>query len=226
MKMRYLIFKILLLLLISNEVLAQNNYIFLNNSILRGAFKEVISIYEDVNGTPFLHDEWTNSSITMNKGIVYENIPVKINFHTNEVHVLDGNRTEIVLINATFRQVDFNLKFETYKFVTKIHPLDKKLTLFCLLNEGEIKLFKHTERKIVLNKEHYSLPATKKLREEVSLFVELNGKIQKVEKGSGFWYQFLPDKVDEINLFVNSNKTKLKTEKEILQLINHLNKTP
>ncbi|UCS93419.1 hypothetical protein KZP23_22735 [Echinicola marina] len=56
-----------------------------------------VSSYEGILGSPFLFDDWSNASYTMEKGWTKENVPTKINVYEKEILAANDNGNQIVL---------------------------------------------------------------------------------------------------------------------------------
>jgi hypothetical protein len=188
-----------------------------------GVIKGKTSIYESVDGSPYLDDEWTNAEITLKNGDVYKNVLSKINFHTNEVYVLDKQNTEIVIPNQNMGKIVFSKKLVDYEFIVKVNPKNNKLVLFRVLNSGSAQLLRFTERKITETKDFNSAVAMKKFKEESALFLLYKEKVSVVEKNQDFWLNTLNDGSSKIKPFLDSKKGKVKSEKDILELLSLYN---
>lgn len=212
------------LFLLNTSSLCQidNSGIFLTD-IKGGILKGKINSYENIEGSPYFDDEWTNSEITLKNGDVFSNIPSKINFHLNEVHVLDKKNTELILPNLSLSKITFSKKLVNYEFITGINPKTNKTVLFRILNDGQIQLIRFTERKITEIKDYNSAVAVNKLKEESSLFLLSNKKVITIEKSRDFWLSQLGDKKEKIEIFLDQRKNKIKSEKDILELLDFYN---
>ncbi|WP_215225978.1 hypothetical protein [Echinicola shivajiensis] len=56
-----------------------------------------LSSYDGIQGSPFLFDDWSNASYTMEKGWTKENVPTKINVYEKEILAVTDNGNQIVL---------------------------------------------------------------------------------------------------------------------------------
>ncbi|WP_200980198.1 hypothetical protein [Echinicola sp. 20G] len=59
-----------------------------------------VSSYEGIQGTPFLFDDWSNATYTMEKGWTKENVSTKLNVYEKEILAVSDNGNQIILDRA------------------------------------------------------------------------------------------------------------------------------
>ena len=69
--------------------------------------KTFVNPTPDVNGTPFLKDDWKLASVVTNTNRRYDTVRARLNILTQEVHILDPKNTELALAQGYIKEVIF-----------------------------------------------------------------------------------------------------------------------
>lgn len=183
------------------------------------------SIYEDVSGSAYFHDEWLNGDVYLKTKEIYKGTFLKLNFHTQEVHALTKNNAEIILQGETIDRIE--IPFKGLRFNFNILKISKdKVTKYLLgevLVDGEVKLYRVVKRAIITLKDYNSAVSTKKFKESTEYYVTYKDKTEEMVKEKDFFNNFIGGKSDKIEAYFSNKKNKLKKEDDIISFIELLN---
>jgi hypothetical protein len=183
------------------------------------------SVYEDVSGSPYFHDEWLNADIKLKSKDFYKGTSIKLNFHTQEIHALTKNNSEIIINSETISSIELFLKGLRYNFeLLKI--TNNKVTKYFIgevLVEGDVSFYKVVKRAIIENKDYNSAVTTKKMKETIDYFVKYKGNAFEFDKDKEKLKELLPEKSDKIELYFSNKKNKLKKEDNMILFFDYLN---
>lgn len=205
-------------------------------SDLQGAPVKVSGI-SDIQGSPFLLDTWNNGELTLNNGSVLQNVPVKFNLSTNEIHFLrtgrDGDQQQEIIIQTGLIK-EFKIFESTPKNIIahlfrsgfpEVDGLSKK-TYYEVLAEGNIaSILKSSSKSIVEEKPFNSASVTRKYAENEVYYVLYKGQMLRMKKGKEFVYDLFADQRKKVEEFVKSSGIKCKAPSDWKELIEFMNKS-
>jgi hypothetical protein len=181
--------------------------------------------YADIQGSPFLFEDWINGEIILRSNQVYTAIPLKLNIHTQEIHILDKSNNEIIPESGIIEHIRFRLKDRDYAYVFRKvdQPKRNRLELLEVLVDGNVRLLKHVSRNTEEIKEFNSAVTVKKFREYTEYYIETGSRLRKTERLMSFWEQTIPEKKEFIASYFSEKRNKLKSEKDLIQFVSQLN---
>jgi len=183
----------------------------------------------DVAGSPYYIDEFRFAKITLTKGVVYENIKVKIDLYNQEVHLLDSSQKEIISQDGIIREITI---FDTSsnqtifsKFQTGFPSIDKNdaNTLYKVLSDGKIQLFLFSKKEISVTKDVMSGEVSKEFLQRDEYYVVLHGEIQKLKKEKDFILSLMIDNKQKITEYISDKKFSFKKQDNLVGLFNYYN---
>jgi hypothetical protein len=187
------------------------------------------NIPSDVTGSPYYIDGFRRAKITLTKGIVYENIDVKIDLFNEEVHLLDKNHKEIIAEDGIIREIQIfdttNTQLVFSKFQTGFPFFDKNNsnTLYRVLSDGKIKLLLYSKKEISVIKDVMSGEVSKEFLQRDEYYVFQNGEIQKLKKEKDFILSLMNDQQQKISEYMSDKKFSLKKQDMLVSLFNYYN---
>ncbi|MGC4037500.1 MAG: hypothetical protein QM764_16180 [Chitinophagaceae bacterium] len=108
----------------------------------------------DVEGSQFFINEWKVGTIKLNSNYVYNDVSVRLNLQSQEVHYLGPNKIEMAvspeLIKELFIYDTANGQIITYDFQCGFPAVDKQTDkdFYLVLSNGKVKLLKSIKREI------------------------------------------------------------------------------
>ena len=188
-----------------------------------------VNKYNDVEGSPFFIDYYCLASLKLNKGTVYENIPVKLDLCTHEVLVIDKNNKEIVPENGLVTDISLTDTasgvLKTYNFRAGYPSMDKKesFNFYQVLSDGRVQLLKFTSKEIAELKNIQSGEIRKEFVTRDEYYIFSGGKTQKLKKDREFIQELMTDKKEKINDYLKNNKVNFKNIDNLISLIGYYN---
>lgn len=190
--------------------------------------------YADFKGSPFWKEEWMPAVFILNGGSAVKVEKARLNLYTNDVHYISPGGQQLVAATGNVNRIYFlgtgddtghvKAVFERFTDVkSKYNVIEAP---FCqVLNSGKVQLLKlisvTLDKKMDLSvgKEQYSFQQTEDyyLLKDAIFF-----QVKKLNKDNVMAF-VIPD-ADTDN-WLQTNKNKLKSEKEVLAFLAYYNKT-
>ena len=196
---------------------ADNDIVF--NDLTTKYFKD--KRYANVEGNPFLLDDWSPGKLVMKSSIKYEGLKVRMDLLKQEVVVLESSNKEMVAPIAFIRQLELTNGENKLIFRTGYPKIEKKTvnTLYGVLIEGKVSLLKFSQKDIV-QKDEFDKRKSFILYEDYYVF--FNETITLVRNKNTFLKLF-PDQSGKIDTYISDNKIKTRDEKDLISLVTFLN---
>ncbi len=185
--------------------------------------------YTDVQGNPYLFEQWVNGTIRLGNGKSYTNVPLRYDIVSDELQFKDSKSDQA--LNFKEPVVEFQLMPATESgespmmfrngFISDDGTSPK--AYYQVLFDGGLKLLKRKTKIIFENREYSSAITTKTFREEEYYYLYKNNKTIKIKKDKKQVLTALADRVTELEAFIKSNALNLKNESDLVRLIAHYN---
>nr|WP_321356007.1 hypothetical protein [uncultured Draconibacterium sp.] len=229
--MKKYIFLFTILLFSSAGLFAQSIYDMRNaidffelNKMSKGEYKNTLT-ESDIEGSPYLNDEFTKGTIFTNQKIQYNDIPLRYNifndemeFQTPDNQILAIAEPEIVE-KAVVGEDTFS--YIPYKLGSKI-----KHGYFILLTEGDVSLYARPEVLYQKPKPAAALkdpePA-KFVKRPDSYYLRLNQQAAVEIESRKDLQNFFTDHQRQIEDFIKENKIKPGKEDKMIEVIEYYN---
>jgi hypothetical protein len=181
----------------------------------------------EIEGHPFLIEEWTNGLVKFKDGSYVKNIPVQFDIHNNKLYFnRDGQRFEFIQPIKEFVLSIPKIGDSVRTLYRNGFPsVDRNTeeTFYEVLTDGKFQLLRY-HSKVVDEVKLYNGPEKKKFMPKDMLFALVPGqKIVKLKKDKESVLQALPDYAPVINKIVAEKKLKLKKVEDITTLFSLLN---
>lgn len=185
--------------------------------------------YEDISGSAYLYPDWNAGTLTDKNGKTYVNVQLKYDAYMDRVELnQDG---QILEINA-IAYPKFTLNFAergTNKIIK--HSFSSGYTVpgfssnsyFDIVREGRLTLIKKFKTNFVdENVSGYGTSDQKKSFQTKILYFILieGGTVKEIKMNKKSFMEIFPEKSSRIDLFLKSEKNKLKSEDDLIQAIN------
>jgi hypothetical protein len=222
----YIIFLLLSLNIRSQEAfLVSELYPELRYHDLKGTV--FFSDYRQVKGSPYLYDDWMNGNIFLDNGKVIQNVMMKLDVYAHRVLVYHENLKRVVLLEKQHTN-EFILRItgEEKRF-RKLMDVNSKSKVFdgCffeVLSEGEISLFKLNYRDVYPINNPNEIYIDEFTNEE-DYIVYVNNDYKQIRLGRSYFFHNYPEYKDQLRKYFRKNKLKIRTEKDFVKSIDHLN---
>jgi hypothetical protein len=187
--------------------------------------------YADINGTPFWEEKWNPAIIFFTNGAKAKINQAKLNLYTDEIHYLSSDGTELAVENEGITRLVFlnknNLTQPIASFAKLInHTSENSTAYYKVLNAGLYQLI--LLQKQLIKTSPYDPIQGKSIS---SFYTKKNYAIYKEGKVTPLRdldrtsiLAAIPSN-ELTNNWLRDNKTKLKTEKEVVDYLNFVNTT-
>ncbi|MDF3077938.1 MAG: hypothetical protein K0S09_1827 [Sphingobacteriaceae bacterium] len=176
--------------------------------------------YEDIQGSPYLNESWSDGLITLTDGSSYR---TKLNFDQVNEHVLflkDGNT---YLLQTPIKQFEIQaFDGSRRKFLNGFPETAKdadKSTFYELLVDGDAKLLKRVKKKIVEERGSGSILPSKQIQTANEYYAYIDGGMVQLTDNKSV-YKALAAKGD-VQKFSLENKLNLKREDDLRRVFKH-----
>jgi len=184
--------------------------------------------YSDINGSPFLHDEWLLADLYSDNNLKWH-VKSKLNLVTGEIHFLtDSGAEESVVPGGLIRSFVFfqNAIADSSSGFFSYQATDSKAgtanDYMQVLNHGAMQLLKRTRRQVM--KAPNSLqPKPYYYQENQAYFLRSHQQVLALKRLSED--QILPNLAGVVGLdkWISENKINFKKEPDIVRLLNFYN---
>lgn len=170
--------------------------------------------YEDVNGTPYLFDDWTVSNIVLNDGRVIKNIRTNFNLVTNELLYQDEKGQTMVAKSTVVKLVEAG----TRKFITT----PAKNTYYEVLStEGKAMLLKYYKKVILETKPFNSATIQKNFVIDESHLLLVGDNVTEVKSAKDIYEALSPS--DNLKDFAKKERLRQKSTESWVKIVDYYN---
>lgn len=218
---------LLLLVLLPSFAFCQKKVIDVNkddaNPIRDGLFYVVDGVpfspakyVEVVSGTPFFSEDFTAADLLMSEGGKIKNVPVKIDFLSNEIIYKDSLDNELIATSG-IRQVLLHDKassgeiiFVNSKYIS-FNGQQPPQGWYQLIELGDASLYKKIHKTIKESKPYNSATTQQTIHSTNKYFIDAFGVFTEVKKPKDL-SALLTDKSKEMDAYIESNKINSKED--------------
>jgi hypothetical protein len=178
--------------------------------------------YADIQGTPFLDDNWMLARLKISQYKVVDSISVKLNLYERKLHFKNekGEELQAAINFEEIEIIDANSKWKNSVFLPGIAN-DKEAFFQVITGGSKAKLVK----KLIVNKweiKALNAETQKKFEPEEKLFLFVNDVLFKANKNcSSLMDAFNNNK--SVEDFVSINGLKCNKEEDLKKLVNYFN---
>jgi len=177
--------------------------------------------YADIQGTPFLNDNWMLARLKVSRYKIIDSISVKLNLYDRRLHFMNekGEELQAAIEFEEIDIIDTNSKWQNSVFLPGIG--NDKEAFFQLLADGKkIKLVK----KLIVDKWESKAVGTgiqRRFELDERLYLFLNGELYKANKSCTSINAFRNDK--NIQQFISTNNIRCNKEEDLKKLVDYIN---
>jgi hypothetical protein len=178
--------------------------------------------YADIQGTPFLDNNWMLARLKISQYKIVDSIQVKLNLYERKLH-FKNEKGEELQAAINFEQIDIidgSSKWRNSVFLPGM--ANDKEAFFQVVTDGsKIKLVK----KLTVNKweiKALNAETQKKFELEEKLFLFANGELFKTNKNCSSLAQAFGNNQDVLK-FTSTNDLKCNKEEDLKKLVNYFN---
>jgi len=196
---------------------------FYSNTTIKTNIEQNDKYLSNVKGSPYLVDEFKNGDIVTTSNTKYIGIPLRYNAYNNEFE--DPNKNAYNLEKSTIK----NLQIGDTQFIYKAYVINKNIagrSYFEVLLSGKADLLKQYHVRFEPEKAPaaYADPIPARFSPEKADYYILFGDeaAQRIDNTKEL-LSCIPDKKEEIEKFIKSNKLRMSNEKDVIKIIEFYN---
>jgi len=183
----------------------------------------------NIAGTQFFIDDWKYGSIKMLNNFVYNNVSVRLNLQTQEVHFLNPNKTEMAVSPELVKELFIYDKIDgqdtLYDFQCGFPAVEKQTEkdFYLVLSSGKVKLLKSIKKEITQLRDNLSGEEKREFTTYENYFLFADNMLQPVKLKKESILQSMHGHEDKIDAFVKSNKLSYKSPRDLKKIVEYYN---
>ncbi|GGI28936.1 hypothetical protein GCM10008119_35130 [Pedobacter mendelii] len=174
----------------------------------------------NVEGSELLYPNWRLGSAKIASGIVYSNISLKYNLYEDQLYFLGKDSISMKFISPVN---EFHLEKDVFKNGYPPVKTFNNLSYYLVMVEGKATLLKKLIKSIIDVKDFNSSITTKRIMDDKSYFLFINGVINQVKNDKSSFLNLFKDKSSEMESFFRANKTNFKKDEDLINAISYYN---
>ncbi|MDT3403291.1 hypothetical protein [Mucilaginibacter terrae] len=192
--------------------------------ITDGHGKPFQSSNTDVDGSPFLIDNWLPGKVITVKGKVYDKVKLKYELNGDFPIFIYNNNDEALKFAEDVKSFILYTP-EAVLFTSGFPPVDKQTeaSFYKVLSDGKVKLLKHFSRHVIINKGYSSVDGNKVYRDINNYYIFKEGKIQKVDNPQKILYSMAGTHKNKIDAFMKVNSYNWKEDEGLGRVFDFYN---
>ena len=183
--------------------------------------------YENVDGTPYVVDRFIKGSVIFANNKMAKDINLKFDEVANLLVFKNDKDQEFAFVSEVkeFKMpyTDNNIPYPGLfrnGFPSSKETTDK--SFFEVLNDGKVKLLRHTSKKHLLEIE--AIKRNKIIEKKDRYFVLKDGVLIQIEKGNKPVMDIMSDKSDLVKKYISENSLNLKNDPDLMDVFDYYNK--
>ncbi|MBI1781927.1 MAG: hypothetical protein HYR66_11245 [Sphingobacteriales bacterium] len=190
-----------------------------------------LETYSEVSGSPYFLDSFTNCVITTKKGQKYAYNKMRMNLHSQKIHFLDKNNTELVVDDDVITRIVFLKQgvdtIAGFAFSCNYPAIGKNnsLTYYLEVNSGRARMLQLISKDVGSSNMVTGQVAKKEFKEHKEYFMynENHSKMERFKKGKESVLDLLRDKKDLVEKFINDNNLNCKSAEDVVKVFDYYN---
>jgi hypothetical protein len=179
---------------------------------------------EDVVGSEFLDNNWSDAIVQTQKGEIYKDIKVKYSVLGDLLYFL-GEKDATMKFIVPIKEFTLLSTLGSPKVFRSGFPKTNdynEASFYQVLTEGKVMLLKKVIKRITDRREYNSAVTTKEFISNTKYFLYQDGKMAELKRDKSFILSYLTKK-EEMEKFMTTNKADVKNEVHLIALFNFYN---
>ena len=178
----------------------------------------------DIQGTPYLDDEFSPGKIITPEGAAYDGIPLRLNAYSDDLEFKKGEDTYNIDPKTIIRRAEFGgavFGCMKYDFFGKIQD-----GLFEILSEGKATLLVKYTIKFLEKEKVQAFVDPKPARFDApkkEYYIALEGAPAKLITNKKSLLEFFGNRKDEMESYISKNKLSVREDDGLTKIIAHFN---
>lgn len=182
------------------------------------------SIYEGVDGSPFLMDTWAPGQAVTASGKMYNNMQLKYN-EVDDMVIFLPEKGDPLQFSEPIRTFTLNAPNEMV-FLNGFPAIGKltEKSYYQIIAAGNITLLKRNSKTVHDRKAFNSNLVTQEFVDATNYYLYKDGKMSVFRKSKGALMDAMGDKNSDVNKFLASNSIDFKKDQDLKKVIDYYNK--
>ena len=182
--------------------------------------------YVDVQGSPFLFENWVKATVRFQNGKTYSDVPMKLDIVADKPYFKNPKDedllefidpvTEFVLFSSEQGPLIFRNGFKANEGLGKQN-------FYHVLFDGGTKLLKRKVKKIIETKDFNSASAVRSFEEMTFYYIGKDGLAASIRKDKKNILEVLGNHQAELESYIKEHKLNLKNEDHLIRLFAYYN---
>lgn len=179
----------------------------------------VMQQYTDVQGSPYLTENWTKGLVKLHTGKTYAEVALKYDQVADQL-LFRGERDEAMSFVDAVEQFSIRVGDEERVFRSGFKPAEKTSasTFYQVLYNGKIQLLKRCLKQITEEQAFNSATKVKTISENPVYYLASQGQPLKFKKDKKSVLSVMEDHAGEVEKFIASEKINLKSDADVIKL--------
>lgn len=184
--------------------------------------------YIDVEGNPYLTDNWVSGIVTLASGEIYKDVQLKYDLVKDELLFQNSKGESMSFMKPVNKFTLFGLpgnESKVLQFSNGFKAVEGATaeTFYQVLAVGETPLLKRIFKVVTETKSFNSASAVKTFDQVQILFLVKNGVPVKIRKDKKSVLEALGDRDQLMEEYIKANKLNLKSEQGLVELVTYYN---
>jgi hypothetical protein len=185
----------------------------------------IIHQYVDVEGSPYLIDDWAKGVIKLKDGRTYKNMDIK--YDQIEDKLLFRNPKDYATLEFVEPIKEFTLSYIADDIAYAKHFRSgyglEKNAFYEVLADGGVEFLKQTQKSIKESHGYNSATITKSIDADVKYYLCIAGQLRPVKKDKKSIFNALSDRQPQLEAYIKANNLNLKDEVDLTRLVVYYN---
>ncbi|WP_316832682.1 hypothetical protein [Pedobacter aquatilis] len=182
-----------------------------------------IKIYENVNGTPYLNEEWTKGTVVLENGTKSGSLDLKFDLVAQELIFKDASGNPLNFANRV-KEFVLQSSGNNQQLYRRNFPKTEDSTpddFFQVISDKNVKLLKRTKKFIIDTKQYASSTVDRSIEERTAYYILSGNTLIKVSNAKNLQKAF-PKVSAELETYLSKNKLNTKNEADLILIANYL----
>lgn len=174
---------------------------------------------ENIDGSPWLNDAWSQGTILNSAGTTFTNVSIKFDVANDRLIYLEG--AEQLLFKENIKK--FTMDGRT--FINGLPAVDSltSISYYELIADGKVKLLKHYIKRVVASPGYGSAVTNYRYSDKAAFYIYKDVKMYPVKLDKKSVLQVLSDKSEQIDTYLASHKVNFKKNEDLAALVTYYN---
>ena len=184
--------------------------------------------YNDLEGNPYLTEDWVQGTVSLASGESYKDVPLKFDLVRNEP-LFQNSKGEAMSFVSAVRKFSLINPTASEKSVLQFRNGFKAAdggtaeTFYQVLTDGESPLLKKISKVVTETKPFNSATTIKTFDQVQILFIVKDGLPVKIRKDKKVVLEALGDYSAQLDEYIKTKKLNLKSEPDLIALVSYYN---